>query len=113
MNMDLLNFDTLSFFENKYKEITNIFFICPKTEKLSISNKQFYNIQKENSYKYLKQDVYKYYFLKKYLKVVKREYSIFLKNKKIEKDKLNILVNLINCKLGNLNQINGELENIV
>ena len=124
-----IKLDTLSFFENKYKEITNIFFICPnrekgigksgKGERSGISNikenssdKQFYKIQKETSYKYLKQDVYKYYFLKKYLKVVKRIFNIF-KNKKIEKNKLNILVNLINSKLGNLNQINGELENIV
>ena len=64
-----IKLDTLCFFENKYKEIKNIFFICQKNERKNI--KKFYKKQKENSQNYLKQDIYKYYFLKKYLKVVK------------------------------------------
>jgi hypothetical protein len=102
----VIKLDTLCFIQDRYKQVTNIFFLFDK--KLN-KDKQVSVFESNNNY-HVYQDIYKYIMEKNFLKVLKRIWLISCSQK--IKQNIKILKPVFISKISALGQIEGEIENL-
>lgn len=102
----VIKLDTLCYIENRYKLVTNIFFLFDKNGNRQKELKKF---EKDSDYN-VYQDIYKYSMEKNYLKTLKRIWLLSCSSK--IKSNIKILKPVFTSKISALGQILGELENL-
>lgn len=102
----VIKLDTLCFIQDRYKQVTNIFFLFDKKMNREKQVKEF---ERKNDV-HVYQDVYKYLLEKNFLKVLKRIWLLSC-SQKIKKN-IRILKPVFISKISAIGQIEGEIENL-